>query len=247
MWFPFDDHNCPNFQDLSYFCKQLASYLAKDPQNVVGIHCKAGKGRTGLMIAAFLLYCGEWSTADEALRYYAFVRTENQKGVTIPSQIRWVHYYEKYMKASVEGAKGLPPPDRLIMTKMVFSKKHPSFNFFKLECHGLQVSSKDMNIKPTSTKDGGTELILGPQFVVLQDFHITFLKKKGFSGHGRSMSFWLHTQFIDNYHIQLTKKDIDKVAKDKGASDFTLDIYFKSDQNQRDVAAHPYTEQDFKQ
>ncbi len=83
-------------------------------------------GRTGLMITVFLLYCGEWKTADEALRYYAFARTQNQKGVTIASQIRWVYYFEKYMKVSREGGQ-LPAAERLTLTKIVFSKKTPQW------------------------------------------------------------------------------------------------------------------------
>ena len=38
------------------FCKDVDKFLKSDPENVVSIHCKAGKGRTGLMISCFLLY-----------------------------------------------------------------------------------------------------------------------------------------------------------------------------------------------
>jgi len=241
LHFPFDDHNCPCFQDLSFLCRELAAFLAKDPKNIAGIHCKAGKGRTGLIITAFLLYCGEWATADEALRYYAFARTENQKGVTIPSQIRWVHYYERYMKCSIDGGTGLPPPERLIITKMVFSKKCPSFNFFKFECHGQQVNSRNLELKFTTNKDtGDMEVAMGAPFIALTDFQMQFMKKKAMKSPSRAMSFWLHTQFIDNYHVQLRKKDIDKVSKDKGAADFTVDIYFKADQNQEGLDTFPF-------
>lgn len=78
----------------------MADYLSQHEKNVVCIHCKAGKGRTGLLITVFLLYCGEWQTAKEALSYYAFARTQNQKGVTIASQIRWVYMWEKYLNLS---------------------------------------------------------------------------------------------------------------------------------------------------
>ncbi len=36
------------------------SYLNEDPENMVAIHCKAGKGRTGLMVCVFMLYALGW-------------------------------------------------------------------------------------------------------------------------------------------------------------------------------------------
>ena len=41
---------------------------------------QAGKGRTGLMVCAYLTYCG--MSADEALQLYADRRTTNNEGVS---------------------------------------------------------------------------------------------------------------------------------------------------------------------
>ncbi len=53
---------------MEVFCADVAKYLNEHVDNMVAIHCKAGKGRTGLMICVFMLYAGVWSSAHESLR-----------------------------------------------------------------------------------------------------------------------------------------------------------------------------------
>ena len=59
---------------------------------------KAGKGRTGLVCATFLLHTSRCARARDALALYGSRRTLNGKGVTIPSQARYVTYYERWLR-----------------------------------------------------------------------------------------------------------------------------------------------------
>ena len=94
----FFDHNpCP-IATIKALCLDIDAWLKADPSHVAAVHCKAGKGRTGLVIAAYLVYSGAASSTTEALRYFGAMRTHNGKGVTIPSQMRYVHYFEQSLK-----------------------------------------------------------------------------------------------------------------------------------------------------
>ena len=100
--FPFNDHApCP-IKLILDFCIDICLYLSMNPKGVAAIHCKAGKGRTGVMIVCYLLFSGLCQTADEALTHYASQRTLNGRGVTIPSQIRYIKYFETFLSANYE-------------------------------------------------------------------------------------------------------------------------------------------------
>lgn len=104
--YPFDDHNAPPIEMMGAFCLDVDSHLKSHPENIVVIHCKAGihesrhayyhrgililtlismtpytigKGRTGVMVCAYLLHSGMWSKAEEALQYYGAARTKDAK------------------------------------------------------------------------------------------------------------------------------------------------------------------------
>ncbi|XP_032518887.2 phosphatidylinositol 3,4,5-trisphosphate 3-phosphatase and dual-specificity protein phosphatase PTEN isoform X2 [Danaus plexippus] len=99
--FAFKDHEPPKIGQIQPFCEDVHNWLSKDPRNVAAVHCKAGKGRTGTMVCCYLLYSGQKTTADEALKYYGNKRTHDEKGVTIPSQRRYVEYYAALVRGGL--------------------------------------------------------------------------------------------------------------------------------------------------
>lgn len=57
------------------------------------------------MICAYLVFSGIKKSADEALAWYDEKRTKDRKGVTIPSQRRYVQYFSKLVCSSVPYSK----------------------------------------------------------------------------------------------------------------------------------------------
>lgn len=108
---PIPDHNVPRFDQIVSFCEDAFEFLESSPNNIVAVHCKAGKGRTGVMIVSLLLYSGACKTIQEALDTFSKARSELTvvkmdekggkdeiaRGVDQASQLRWLEYWQRFM------------------------------------------------------------------------------------------------------------------------------------------------------
>ena len=88
------DHHSPAISVLFDSCDHMFRYLKENPKRVVTVNCNAGKGRTGTSISCFLIYSGlagdDWKTA---MNYYGNERFWTGRGVSQPSQQRYVQYF----------------------------------------------------------------------------------------------------------------------------------------------------------
>eukprot|EP00916_Digyalum_oweni_P006818 GHVL01011656.1.p1 GENE.GHVL01011656.1~~GHVL01011656.1.p1 ORF type:complete len:650 (+),score=58.10 GHVL01011656.1:2073-4022(+) len=96
---PFEDHSVPTLTVLWKFVFDVERFLSLDPENVIAVHCKGGKGRTGLAIAAWLLYAGMCQNYIEALDMFETRRADSHFGekrqtVSNASQLRYLEYFQ---------------------------------------------------------------------------------------------------------------------------------------------------------
>ncbi|KAI7741004.1 hypothetical protein M8C21_004769 [Ambrosia artemisiifolia] len=217
--FPFDDHNCPPIQLIISFCQSAYSWLKEDIENVVVVHCKAGMARTGLMISSLLLYLKFFPTAEESISYYNQKRCVDGKGLVLPSQIRYVKYFERVLTYF----NGEDQPGRRCMLRgfrlhrcpywirpsitisdhngVLFStKKHPRTKDLSPEDFWFSAPRKGVMVFALPGEPGLTELC--------GDFKIHFHDRQG------DFYCWLNTTMIENRKI-LTTNDLDGFDKRK--------------------------------
>ena len=81
----FDDGTCPPLLMVKKFIK-LAHDMISIKRKAVAVHCKAGLGRTGCLIGAYLIYRHGF-TANEVIAFMRFMRP----GMVVGPQQHWLH------------------------------------------------------------------------------------------------------------------------------------------------------------
>ena len=221
--FPFKDHEAPPLNLIRPFCEDAKKFLDEDKENVVSIHCKAGKGRTGTFICCLLLYMNFFETADECLLYYGLMRVGTVKGVTVPSQIRYVHYFESILKNNI--------PHPITFKKIVIRNvkmytipkvgKKKFTPLFSIENQGKVVKYSEINKKKDTYTITNFDLpfIEFPMNVggqtVCGDVRFLFYQSQLLKTE-KMFKFWFNTNFLPpNGLYEIKKEQIDKACKDK--------------------------------
>lgn len=188
-----------------------------------------------MMLAAFLLQCGAASTATAAIELFGRERTHDGKGITIPSQMRYVHYYEALLRA----------PDAAVFAPAVYRLRHirlhgvPNFDlhggcdpFFDVRIGDGKVQIFDWlaahkrripHFQPKSTHY--VDMDVSPWDVrVKGDVKIVFYDYDLLSDPDKMFHFWFNTGFISNNYLLFHKATLDGACKDKACKNFDADF-----------------------
>ena len=225
--FPFQDHEAPPLNLIHPFCVDAKKFLDLDQNNVVAIHCKAGKGRTGTFISCLLLYLNIFDNAADCLKYYGIMRVENGRGVTVPSQIRYVFYYEKILKQNIS----TPITFKKICIRKIRMVTVPNIASMKSGCSptfSIENSNNSFKYWKNHKKqnyDGSESYIdfeVGENgFEVCGDVKITFYHIPVLGSKEKIFKLWFNTNFVPDDGVLIIPKDlIDKACKDKKCKKF---------------------------
>eukprot|EP00003_Mantamonas_plastica_P004136 TRINITY_DN1325_c0_g1_i10.p1 TRINITY_DN1325_c0_g1~~TRINITY_DN1325_c0_g1_i10.p1 ORF type:complete len:357 (-),score=112.31 TRINITY_DN1325_c0_g1_i10:1831-2901(-) len=232
--YPFDDHNAPKFNLIQECMDECKAFLDEDEENVVALHCKAGKGRTGVMISCLLFFLEIAGSAEDALEFFAEKRTADGKGVTIPSQQRYVKWYCEKVANKVD----MPIEEPVKRLEKIIVHTVPNFDlgggcdpFFQLITGDgvVYFQSETLSLKKKAKQ---FEYDLLEPVYVQGDVKIMFWDWDRGSADDEMFWFWINTGCLSGDTFELSKKEIDGAVKDKKGEhfdeDFRVECVFES-------------------
>ncbi|XP_063156060.1 phosphatidylinositol 3,4,5-trisphosphate 3-phosphatase TPTE2-like [Candoia aspera] len=225
-----DDHSVPTLAEMLKFTANVRQWMEQDNHNVVAIHCKGGKGRTGTMICIWLIDSGQFKNAKESLDYFGKRRTDESastkyQGVETPSQSRYVEYYATL---KLEYNLILPPvkPFRIKCIKIYAIQGVGKGNGtdFRIKI----IMEKEVAFQCNCATQANCKLFLDLENdlvviglkncpVIRNDVKVRFEATsdipKGYDD--CAFFFWFHTAFIQDYQLYLLRNEIDNLNKPK--------------------------------
>ncbi|KAJ8349617.1 hypothetical protein SKAU_G00247470 [Synaphobranchus kaupii] len=102
--FGWPDHYAPALDKICSICKAMDTWLSADTRNVVVLHNKGNRGRTGVVVAAYMHYSNISASADQALDRFAMKRFYEDKVLPVgqPSQRRYVQYFSGLLSGHIK-------------------------------------------------------------------------------------------------------------------------------------------------
>jgi len=234
----FHDHNPPPLELIERICNDIENFLRENNQNIVAIHCKAGKGRTGMIISCFLLHQKSMDSAKDSLLYYGLNRTSDGKGVTIQSQIRYVYYYEHMIRKK---RKFESLPNKLWSISRIFMGPKPESKTLSKYKPSIKIleHAVERNVKIDTAKNPDTISSFHYQTLATPMLCFEFAKYPNelvgdlcfeiYDGSTKVFHFWLNTNFINaTGKMVFTKEDMDiqDSSADRFSEGFAIEIEF---------------------
>ncbi|XP_048862105.1 tensin-like isoform X8 [Brienomyrus brachyistius] len=216
--FGWPDHHAPALDKICTICKAMDTWLKADPHNVVVLHNKGNRGRTGVVVAAYMHYSNISASADQALDRFAMKHFYEDKVLPVgqPSQQRYVQYFSGLLSGQIKINNKPLFLHHVIMHGIpdfesrggcrpflkIYQAMQPIYTSGIYNVQGDSQTSICITIEPGLMLKGD---------ILLKCYH------KGFRGPARDVIFRVqfHTCAIHDLDVVFTKEELDESCRDE--------------------------------
>uniref|UniRef100_A0A7S4QZI0 Phosphatidylinositol-3,4,5-trisphosphate 3-phosphatase n=1 Tax=Alexandrium monilatum TaxID=311494 RepID=A0A7S4QZI0_9DINO len=220
--FTVEDHRPPCIEQVVRFLEIAEAWMNADPDNVLAVHCRGGKGRTGCFCCAWLLYKGEAEDAQDALNYFAMRRTDTERamgkarlqGVETRSQVRYVEYVCELLNSQncTFPARVKPPPP--VQLQLREFRLHEVF--LPPVPQGLVAMVHDVGKRRTVHVCPVTADSFDVVPAVVEGDILVEVHGRGGERRARLLHFHFHTSFVSGDLLRLEVSAVDRGCKTPG-------------------------------
>ncbi|XP_016333136.1 tensin-2-like isoform X3 [Sinocyclocheilus anshuiensis] len=230
--FGWPDMHAPPLDKICAMCKTMENWLNSDPQHVVVLHCKGNKGKTGVIIAAYMHYSKISAGADQALSTLAMRKfCEDKVSSTLqPSQNRYIYYFGGLLSGAIKmNSSPLFLHQVLIPTIPNFQEDGGFFPFLKIyQSMQLVYTSGIYDLQGS----GSRRLIvtIEPALLLKGDIMVKCYHRRVQSAERDSVfRLQFHTCTIHGAQLWFGKGELDEACSDdRFPSDATVEFVFSS-------------------
>ncbi|XP_052590449.1 tensin-3 isoform X3 [Peromyscus californicus insignis] len=239
--------HAPPLDRMCTICKAQESWLNSDPQHVVVIHCRGGKGRIGLVISSYMHFTNVSASADQALDRFAMKKFYDDKVSALmePSQKRYV----QFLSGLLSGAMKMNASP--LFLHFVILHGVPSFDtggacrpFLKLyQAMQPVYTSGIYNVGPENPSR--IRIAIEPAQLLKGDIMVKCYHKK-FRSATRDVIFRLqfHTGAVQGYGLLFGKEELDSACKDDRFPDYgKIELVFSATPEKIQGSEHLYSDQ----
>ncbi|XP_077895900.1 tensin-3 isoform X5 [Ictidomys tridecemlineatus] len=215
--------HAPPLDKICTICKAQESWLNSDPQHVVVIHCRGGKGRIGVVISSYMHFTNVSASADQALDRFAMKKFYDDKVSALmqPSQKRYVQFLSGLLSGSVK--MNASP----LFLHFVILHGTPNFDTGGVCRPFLKLYQAMQPVYTSGIYNVGSEnpsricIVIEPAQLLKGDIMVKCYHKK-YRSATRDVIFRLqfHTGAVQGYGLVFGKEDLDSACKDDRFPDY---------------------------
>ncbi|XP_061075045.1 tensin-2-like isoform X3 [Conger conger] len=230
--FGWPDLHAPPLDKICAMCKAMEGWLTSDLQHVVVLLCKGNKGKTGVIVAAYMHYSKISAGADQALSTLAMRKFCEDKVSTSlqPSQNRYIFYFAGLLSGGIKmNSSPLFLHQVLIPSLPSFQAEGGYFPFLKIyQSMQLVYTSGVYDLQGS----GGRRICvtIEPALLLKGDIMVKCYHRKAHMAERETVfQLQFHTCTVHGAQLWFGKEELDVACSDdRFSSDATVEFVFSS-------------------
>ncbi|XP_053907539.1 tensin-2 isoform X12 [Cuculus canorus] len=224
--FAWPDLHAPPLDKLCSICKALEGWLRGHPQNVAVLHCKGSKGKTGVIVAAYMHYSNVCASAEQALSTLSMRKFCEEKVTLQPSQRRYISSLGGLLGGSIRmNSSPLFLHHVLLPPLPAFHPGHDFQPFLKIYQSLQLVYTSGVYSTP---EPQSLCITLEPALLLKGDVMVKCYQRRG-GGREGLFRLQFHTCTLRGARLELRKDELDGAwADDRFPPDASVELVFSS-------------------